>query len=170
MAILIKILTINAFTDQPEADMDRTDEVEDNFDDWIEQGPSARCFFCPVEFLSQAEVFGHCHQEHGFNIVGVKRHLNLDFYNYIKFVNYIRKEVGSLAFDLFMRTWMDGWTDGWMDERMDGWMDGWMNGWMNGRMDGWMNGRMDGWMDEWMATMYTCVCKFDLDVNLALLF
>ncbi|XP_042331694.1 protein arginine N-methyltransferase 3 [Sceloporus undulatus] len=52
----------------------------------------APCLFCPRSFCSAEDVFGHCMLDHGFSIGTVVHKHRLDFYNYIKLINFIRAE------------------------------------------------------------------------------
>ncbi|NXN93716.1 ANM3 methyltransferase, partial [Rhinopomastus cyanomelas] len=49
-----------------------------------------RCLFCDRLFSSAEEVFSHCKTEHQFNVCDVIRKYGLDFYGYIKLINFIR--------------------------------------------------------------------------------
>ncbi|KAM5126161.1 protein arginine N-methyltransferase 3-like, partial [Mantella aurantiaca] len=49
-----------------------------------------RCLFCQRIFGSPEETFGHCGEEHHFSIGEFISAHGLDFYGYIKFINYIR--------------------------------------------------------------------------------
>nr|XP_056707903.1 protein arginine N-methyltransferase 3 [Euleptes europaea] len=58
------------------------------------EGPAlqARCLFCDRFFSSAEDVFGHCSSDHSFSIEMVIHKHRLDFYGYIKLVNFIRIE------------------------------------------------------------------------------
>lgn len=58
----------------------------------------SKCIFCADEFPSPQEVFRHCNDNHDFNIVSMVKQHNFDFYEYIKFINFIRKMVGFCDF------------------------------------------------------------------------
>ncbi|NP_001090360.1 protein arginine methyltransferase 3 S homeolog [Xenopus laevis] len=48
------------------------------------------CLFCERLFHSAEETFAHCKSHHRFNIGFVVRKHGLDFYGYIKFINFVR--------------------------------------------------------------------------------
>ncbi|NWU94075.1 ANM3 methyltransferase, partial [Upupa epops] len=48
------------------------------------------CLFCDRWFTSAEEVFSHCKTEHQFNVCDVIKKHGLDFYGYIKLINFIR--------------------------------------------------------------------------------
>lgn len=78
-------------------------EMEDDLIDSEDDGNSSgeeeeldimaksKCIFCADEFPSPQEVFRHCNDNHDFNIVSMVKQHNFDFYEYIKFINFIRK-------------------------------------------------------------------------------
>ncbi|KAM4720800.1 protein arginine N-methyltransferase 3 [Rhinophrynus dorsalis] len=49
-----------------------------------------RCLFCERLFISAEEAFSHCKSQHQFNIHSVVRKYSLDFYGYIKLINFVR--------------------------------------------------------------------------------
>ncbi|XP_066485176.1 protein arginine N-methyltransferase 3 isoform X2 [Tiliqua scincoides] len=68
---------------------------------WEDEGgeePRARCLFCPSFFSSAEELFCHCTSDHGFNIGMVAHKHGLDFYGYIKLINFIRLEKPTVEF------------------------------------------------------------------------
>ncbi|XP_054827979.1 protein arginine N-methyltransferase 3 isoform X1 [Eublepharis macularius] len=62
------------------------------------EGPAlqARCLFCDRCFSSPEDVFCHCSSDHRFSIETMVRKHGLDFYGYIKLVNFIRMEKPTL--------------------------------------------------------------------------
>ncbi|XP_058017535.1 protein arginine N-methyltransferase 3-like [Ahaetulla prasina] len=56
------------------------------------EGPSQStpCLFCDRFFSSAEDSFCHCTSDHGFNIEMMVQKHRLDFYGYIKLVNFIR--------------------------------------------------------------------------------
>ncbi|XP_062974870.1 protein arginine N-methyltransferase 3 [Elgaria multicarinata webbii] len=63
-------------------------------DDGDLKGPALRapCLFCDRFFSSAEDAFCHCTSDHGFDIGMVALKHRLDFYGYIKLVNFIRLE------------------------------------------------------------------------------
>ncbi|XP_042547589.1 protein arginine N-methyltransferase 3 [Dipodomys spectabilis] len=52
--------------------------------------PQTPCLFCDRLFTSAEETFSHCKTEHQFNIDSMVHKHGLDFYGYIKLINFIR--------------------------------------------------------------------------------
>ncbi|KAL8169754.1 UNVERIFIED_CONTAM: hypothetical protein K2H54_056726 [Gekko kuhli] len=67
---------------------DAWEEVEEDT-----EGPlQARCLFCDRFFSLPEDVFDHCSSDHTFSIEMLVHKHGLDFYGYIKLVNFIRME------------------------------------------------------------------------------
>ncbi|XP_030056571.1 protein arginine N-methyltransferase 3 [Microcaecilia unicolor] len=72
------------------------DEVSDlsDFGDLEDEEPGghvrARCLFCERLFSSAEDTFDHCKSEHEFNISSIVHKHALDFYGYIKLINFTR--------------------------------------------------------------------------------
>nr|XP_034973278.1 protein arginine N-methyltransferase 3 isoform X2 [Zootoca vivipara] len=58
----------------------------------------ASCLFCDRFFSSAEDVFGHCTSDHGFNIGNLAHKHRLNFYGYIKLVNFIRLEKPTVEY------------------------------------------------------------------------
>ncbi|XP_018410260.1 PREDICTED: protein arginine N-methyltransferase 3 [Nanorana parkeri] len=69
-------------------DGDGDDAAWDDEDSGLQQ--EARCLFCERIFPSPEEVFHHCQDQHRFNIREFVSTYGLDFYGYIKFINFVR--------------------------------------------------------------------------------
>ncbi|KAJ2961861.1 hypothetical protein NQZ79_g2923 [Umbelopsis isabellina] len=71
------------------------DSNNDNWDDWDgeEEQESMKCLFCPLIFDSASKVFDHCSETHKFDFVKTRQQLKLDFYQCIRMINYIRKQI-----------------------------------------------------------------------------
>ncbi|KAF9954924.1 Protein arginine N-methyltransferase 3 [Modicella reniformis] len=71
-------------------------EQDNRWDDWeAEDGMGAedtKCLFCVEIFPSAREVFAHCTASHGFNFLQTRQRFNLDFYQSIRLINYLRKQ------------------------------------------------------------------------------
>ncbi|KAK2520354.1 Prmt3 [Columba livia] len=81
-------------------------ELSDGEEAWEEEeeeegadteGPQTRCLFCDRLFSSAEDVFSHCKTEHQFNICDVVRKHGLDFYGYIKLINFVRLKKPTTA-------------------------------------------------------------------------
>ncbi|XP_069479582.1 protein arginine N-methyltransferase 3 isoform X2 [Ambystoma mexicanum] len=77
-----------------EADDEDMPELYDSGDDaaWEDEDPKVEthCLFCERLFSSAEDTFSHCKSEHQFNIGNVAQKHGLDFYGYIKLINFIR--------------------------------------------------------------------------------
>ncbi|NXC50367.1 ANM3 methyltransferase, partial [Penelope pileata] len=58
----------------------------------------ARCLFCDRCFSSPEDVFSHCGTEHQFSIGDVVRKHELDFYGYVKLINFVRLKKPTAAY------------------------------------------------------------------------
>ncbi|XP_050192295.1 protein arginine N-methyltransferase 3 [Myiozetetes cayanensis] len=66
------------------------DEEEEEEEEGAAVGQRTRCLFCDGWFTSAEVVFSHCKTEHEFNVSDVIQKHGLDFYGYIKLINFIR--------------------------------------------------------------------------------
>ncbi|XP_053924237.1 protein arginine N-methyltransferase 3 [Cuculus canorus] len=57
-----------------------------------------RCLFCNRLFSSAEDVFSHCKTEHQFNVCDVIKEHSLDFYGYIKLINFVRLKKPTAAY------------------------------------------------------------------------
>ncbi|XP_027518009.1 protein arginine N-methyltransferase 3 [Corapipo altera] len=83
-----------------DTDTERDEEMpalSDGEEPWEEEeeegaavGQRTRCLFCDRWFSSAEVVFSHCKTEHEFNVSDVIQKHGLDFYGYIKLINFIR--------------------------------------------------------------------------------
>ncbi|GAB5585425.1 hypothetical protein Unana1_00325 [Umbelopsis nana] len=71
------------------------DSNNDNWDDWDgeEEQEEMKCLFCPSKCDTASGVFSHCASVHKFDFVKTRQQFGLDFYQCIRLINYIRKEV-----------------------------------------------------------------------------
>ena len=77
-------------------DGDLGDDVWGDSDDGEEVPmPPSKCLYCQQTFLQVPDLFGHCRQEHGFNIHQIHNVHRLDCFGYIKLINYVRRQVGN---------------------------------------------------------------------------
>ncbi|KAM9605745.1 protein arginine N-methyltransferase 3 isoform 4-T4 [Morphnus guianensis] len=74
-------------------------QLSDGEEAWEEEGEEegvaaeglrTRCLFCDRLFSSAEGVFSHCKTEHQFNVCDVIKKHGLDFYGYIKLINFVR--------------------------------------------------------------------------------
>ncbi|XP_027552141.1 protein arginine N-methyltransferase 3 [Neopelma chrysocephalum] len=65
-------------------------EEEEEEEEGAAVSQRTRCLFCDRWFSSAEVVFSHCKTEHKFNVSDVIQKHGLDFYGYIKLINFIR--------------------------------------------------------------------------------
>lgn len=69
-------------------------DSDHSFSDWVENGSSSvKCLFCDLLYDDVSEAIVHCAKDHSFDFSVAKRKYNMDFYSYIKCVNYTRIRV-----------------------------------------------------------------------------
>ncbi|XP_061466628.1 protein arginine N-methyltransferase 3 isoform X8 [Rhineura floridana] len=88
----------DASEDEPCLSDSASEDAWEEDDDDETKGPALRtsCLFCDRFFCSAEDAFCHCTSDHGFNIGEVAYKHRLDFYGYIKLVNFIRLEKPSV--------------------------------------------------------------------------
>ncbi|XP_061309070.1 protein arginine N-methyltransferase 3 [Pezoporus flaviventris] len=65
-------------------------EEEEQEEEGTSEGLRTRCLFCDRLFTSAEGVFSHCKAEHEFSVCDVIQKHGLDFYGYIKLINFVR--------------------------------------------------------------------------------
>ncbi|XP_071617817.1 protein arginine N-methyltransferase 3 isoform X2 [Heliangelus exortis] len=82
-------------------------ELSDGEEAWEEEeeeeGAAAeclrtRCLFCDRVFSSAEDIFSHCKTEHQFNVCDVIKKHGLDFYGYVKLINFVRLKKPTAAY------------------------------------------------------------------------
>ncbi|XP_071415204.1 protein arginine N-methyltransferase 3 isoform X3 [Pithys albifrons albifrons] len=66
------------------------EEEEEEEEEGAAVGQQTRCLFCDRLFSSAEVVFSHCKTEHQFNVTDLIQKHGLDFYGYIKLINFVR--------------------------------------------------------------------------------
>ncbi|KAJ0985244.1 hypothetical protein J5N97_003600 [Dioscorea zingiberensis] len=81
-------------------DYDESEEEQEQneaWDDWQsdedEPEPGLLCLFCDSRYESSETLFYHCHSDHSFDFLSIRRVLGLDFYSSFKLINFIRSQV-----------------------------------------------------------------------------
>lgn len=94
--------------------MSNDSDSDHSFGDWVENGPSVKCLFCEQLFDDVTEAIGHCSKDHSFDFSVAKRKYNMDFYSYIKCINYTRTQIQedehfnpSTLFEVDSQPWND---------------------------------------------------------------
>uniref|UniRef100_A0A674GQK0 type I protein arginine methyltransferase n=1 Tax=Taeniopygia guttata TaxID=59729 RepID=A0A674GQK0_TAEGU len=82
---------------EPQGEMPELSDGEGAWDDEEEEeeegaavAQQTRCLFCDRLFSSAEAVFSHCKTEHQFDVRDVIQKHGLDFYGYIKLINFVR--------------------------------------------------------------------------------
>ncbi|XP_004702638.1 zinc finger protein 277 isoform X1 [Echinops telfairi] len=78
---------------QLEDDRELLDHQEDDWSDWEEHPVSAVCLFCEKQAETIETLYVHMEDAHEFNLLKIKSELGLNFYQQVKLVNFIRREV-----------------------------------------------------------------------------
>ncbi|KAM9216773.1 zinc finger protein 277 isoform 1-T1 [Dugong dugon] len=78
---------------QLEDDRDLLDHQEDDWSDWEEIPASAVCLFCEKQAETVEKLYVHMEDAHEFDLLKIKSDLGLNFYQQVKLVNFIRREV-----------------------------------------------------------------------------
>ncbi|OXB74361.1 UNVERIFIED_CONTAM: hypothetical protein H355_002426 [Colinus virginianus] len=73
----------------PDGEEDEEEEEEEE-EQGAGEGLRARCLFCDRWFRAPEEVFCHCNAEHRFDVRHVLCKHGLDFYGYVKLINFVR--------------------------------------------------------------------------------
>lgn len=67
----------------------------DSLEEEAEGESLSRCLFCPLQLPSADDAFSHCSSSHNFDFHRIRAQFKLDFYDSIRVINYIRKQVSS---------------------------------------------------------------------------
>jgi len=67
-------------------------DEDDNWDDWTDNEEEAICLFCDKKDIPSA-IFNHMTLEHNFNFTKLRTKEKMEFYDCIKVLNYIRRNV-----------------------------------------------------------------------------
>ncbi|KAF6302221.1 zinc finger protein 277 [Rhinolophus ferrumequinum] len=78
---------------QSEDDRELTDRQEEDWSDWEEHPVSAVCLFCEKRAETMEKLCVHMEEAHEFDLLKIKSELGLNFYQQVKLVNFIRRQV-----------------------------------------------------------------------------
>ncbi|KAM4619198.1 zinc finger protein 277 [Polymixia lowei] len=78
---------------QSEDDRELVDNEDDDWSDWQAHPVCAVCLFCEQQSETMDKIYRHMEEAHGFDLHRLKTELNLRFYQQVKLVNYIRREI-----------------------------------------------------------------------------
>ena len=76
-----------------QGESERLDGSSDDWSGWYEEIQKAFCFFCDVSYDKSEKVYEHMKDEHGFDFVSLRQEMQLSFYQQIKLINYVRRQV-----------------------------------------------------------------------------
>ncbi|XP_004069426.1 zinc finger protein 277 [Oryzias latipes] len=69
------------------------DDEEDDWSDWQANPVSAVCLFCDHQSETMDELYSHMKDAHTFDLHQLKTELDLRFYQQVKLVNFIRRQI-----------------------------------------------------------------------------
>ncbi|XP_055365653.1 zinc finger protein 277 isoform X2 [Betta splendens] len=78
---------------QSEDDRELIDDEDDDWSDWQAHPVSAVCLFCDHQSETMDQIYAHMKDAHDFDLHKVKMELNLGFYQQVKLVNFIRRQI-----------------------------------------------------------------------------
>ncbi|OCT88992.1 hypothetical protein XELAEV_18017621mg [Xenopus laevis] len=78
---------------QSEDDRDFVDSKTEDWSDWEENPISAVCLFCENQADTTEKLLCHMKDSHQFDLLKIKLDLGLNFYQQVKLVNFIRRQI-----------------------------------------------------------------------------
>ncbi|XP_043350975.1 zinc finger protein 277 isoform X1 [Dermochelys coriacea] len=78
---------------QSEDDRELLDNLEEDWSDWEEHPVCAVCLFCEKQADTTKKLCFHMKEAHGFDLLKIKAEHGLKFYQQVKLVNFIRREI-----------------------------------------------------------------------------
>ncbi|XP_048863323.1 zinc finger protein 277 isoform X2 [Brienomyrus brachyistius] len=78
---------------QSEDDREMMEDRDDDWSDWQARPLYAVCLFCEHQSETMDQIYTHMQDSHGFDLHKLKAEFNLKFYQQVKLVNFIRREV-----------------------------------------------------------------------------
>ncbi|NXD09637.1 ZN277 protein, partial [Nothocercus nigrocapillus] len=78
---------------QSEDDRELLDNLEEDWSDWEEHPMYAVCLFCEEQADTTEKLYFHMRKSHGFDFLKIKSEHGLNFYQQVKLVNFIRREI-----------------------------------------------------------------------------
>ncbi|XP_020774807.1 zinc finger protein 277 isoform X2 [Boleophthalmus pectinirostris] len=78
---------------QSEDDRELVDDGDDDWSDWQAHPVSAVCLFCEHQSETMDLIYSHMKDCHGFDLHKLRLDLSLHFYQQVKLVNFIRREI-----------------------------------------------------------------------------
>ena len=86
-----------------EKDMDDAEinEANKTIEDWNDPAEEYFCLFCDKSFKNESHILDHMDDVHKFNFKSNILMVNLSFYEQVKIINYIRRQVYISYMDYF---------------------------------------------------------------------
>nr|XP_034983911.1 zinc finger protein 277 [Zootoca vivipara] len=78
---------------QSEDDRELLDNQEEDWSGWEEHPVCAVCLFCEKQTDTTEKLYAHMEEAHGFDLLNIKAQHGLNFYQQVKLLNFIRREV-----------------------------------------------------------------------------
>uniref|UniRef100_A0A670YZU9 Zinc finger protein 277 n=1 Tax=Pseudonaja textilis TaxID=8673 RepID=A0A670YZU9_PSETE len=78
---------------QSEDDRELFHNQDEDWSDWEEHPVCAVCLFCEKQTDTTEKLYVHMEEAHGFNLLKIKSEYNLNFYQQVKLMNFIRRQV-----------------------------------------------------------------------------
>uniref|UniRef100_A0A8C5EIF8 C2H2-type domain-containing protein n=1 Tax=Gouania willdenowi TaxID=441366 RepID=A0A8C5EIF8_GOUWI len=78
---------------QSEDDRELLEDEDDDWSDWEAHPVSAVCLFCHHQSENMDLIHTHMKETHGFDLHQLKAELSLSFYQQVKLVNFIRRQI-----------------------------------------------------------------------------
>ncbi|KAJ8245662.1 hypothetical protein GJAV_G00273120 [Gymnothorax javanicus] len=78
---------------QSEDDREMEDDQNDDWSDWQAHPVRVVCLFCEHQSETMDKIYRHMQESHGFDLQKLKVDLDLRFYQQVKLVNYVRREI-----------------------------------------------------------------------------
>uniref|UniRef100_A0A665W035 Zinc finger protein 277 n=1 Tax=Echeneis naucrates TaxID=173247 RepID=A0A665W035_ECHNA len=78
---------------QSEDDRELVDDEDDDWSDWQAHPVSAVCLFCDHQSDTMDQIYTHMKEGHGFDLLMLRTELGLRFYQQVKLVNFIRRQI-----------------------------------------------------------------------------
>ena len=79
------------------SEVSKGEDQEDDWYDWRKYLPGFVCLFCPATYSNCGnganDLFNHMKVVHEFDFIKIKETMKLSFYQQVKLVNYIRRQV-----------------------------------------------------------------------------
>uniref|UniRef100_A0A8P4GV72 C2H2-type domain-containing protein n=1 Tax=Dicentrarchus labrax TaxID=13489 RepID=A0A8P4GV72_DICLA len=70
-----------------------SEEATHDWSDWQAHPVSAVCLFCEHQSETMEQIYTHMKEAHGFDLHKLRTELNLRFYQQVKLVNFIRRQI-----------------------------------------------------------------------------